>query len=142
RGRCLRRAGRSPFQLRSFSFWTQLETRGKGPDIFEIAGNLPAAFLGWIVGDPIRALFGNRLGSPVPLRFSLLPRSDGGLVFILSADERRGVFRASAGRAKVHALPAAGKSAIRDSHRVGRAGHYRNEALAIELGRAGASARY
>src|SRR5207253_1061478 len=54
-----------------------------------------------------------------------------GAVYYLPADERRGVFRASAGRAKVHALPAAGKSALRDHHRFGRKGDNREEAVSI-----------
>jgi hypothetical protein len=42
----------------------------------------------------------------------------------------RGVFRASAG-AEIHALPAAGKSAVRDNHRSGRKGDYWEEAVSI-----------
>src|SRR6266566_1554248 len=133
RGWRCRRTGRSRFQPRTVSVGAQRETRGKGPGFLEIAGHLQAAFLGWVVGYPVRPVYSNRLESPVPLRCSILPRSGAGAVFDLSADGRRGVFRASAGRANVHALPAAGKSAVRDSHRLGRQGHHRNEALGIAL---------
>ena len=43
----------------------------------------------------------------------------------------RGVFRASAGRADVRSLPAAGKSAVRDNHRFGRKGDNREEAVGL-----------
>jgi hypothetical protein len=55
-----------------------------------------------------------------------------GVVHDLPADERRGVFRASAG-AEVHALPAAGKSAVRDNHRSGRKGDYWEEAVSTVM---------
>ncbi len=77
------------------------------------------------MGYPVRGLYKDRLELAVPLRSSILPGAGAGAVYHLLADERRGVFRASAGGADVRSLPAAGKSALRDNHRFDRKGDNR-----------------
>ena len=67
-----------------------------------------------------------------PLFEAILPlRAGAGPVSDFPADERQGVFRASARWADVHGLPAGGQSAVRDSHRFGRKGDNREEAVSI-----------
>jgi len=71
------------------------------------------------------------MDAALPLRSSILPRAAAGVVFNLPTDERRRVFRTSAGRADIHSLPAAGKSAVRNNHRFGRKGDNRGEAVSL-----------
>ena len=105
----------------------------KAPISVEPAGYIQAALLGRAVGYPVRAFYRDRLEATVPLRSSILPRAGAGAVHNLPADEWRGVFRASAGRADVRSLPAAGKSAVRDSHRFGSNGDNREEAVIMNI---------
>ena len=83
------------------------------------------------MGYPVRALYKDRLEAALPLRSSILPRAGAGVVFILPAHERRGVFRTPAGRADVHGLLVARKPAVRDNHRFGRKGDNKEEAVSI-----------
>src|SRR5439155_186410 len=129
RGGGSRRTGRGPLQLRPVRVGAKRETRGKGADLIQIAGYIPAALLGRAVGDPVRALVRCCLDAPVRVRLSLLPRAGAGAVPDFSADERGGIFRAAAGRADVHDLPAAGEAAVRDYHCLGRNGDQRAEAV-------------
>src|SRR5205823_8199020 len=128
RGR--RRSGRGPFQLRPVWVGDQLSTRGKGSDSSEVAGYLQATFLGRAVGHPVRAPHRGRLEVAIPLRLSIRPRAFVGSVSDLPAPGRRGVLRASPG-ADVHALPAAGKSALRDSYRFGCQGDHRDASVSV-----------
>src|SRR5438552_12688538 len=80
------------------------------------------------MGHPVRAVSKNRLESALPRRLSICPGSATRTVLVLFADERRGIFRVAPG-ADIYSLSSAGKSALRDSHRLGRQGHHRNEAL-------------
>ena len=92
-----RRRGGGPFQPRPVCVGAWRDVRGKGSGLLEIAGYLQAALLGRAVGYPVRAVYKERLEAAVPLRSAILPRSGAGAVSDLPADERRGVFRASAG---------------------------------------------
>jgi len=89
-----------------------------------IGGLAVVLFSHVLFGLGLSATFG-----AVPLRFFLLPRAGAGAVYNLPADERRGVFRASAGRADVHALSAAGKYAVRNNHCFDRQGDNREKAV-------------
>src|SRR5258706_7811095 len=80
------------------------------------------------MGPTVRAVYKDRLESAVPRRISICPCSAARTVLVLFADERRGIFRVAPG-ADVYSLSSAGKSALRDSHRLGRRGHHRIEAL-------------
>jgi len=99
--------------------------------VLEVARFIQAALLGRAVGYPLRALYKDCLDAALPLRSSILPRAAAGVVFNLPTDERRRVFRTSAGRADIHSLPAAGKSAVRNNHRFGRKGDNRDEAVSL-----------
>src|SRR5262249_39185226 len=129
RGGGFRRTGRGPLQLRPVRVGAWPETRRQGADLTQIAGDLQAALLGGAVGYPLLALVRCRLGAPVPFRLSLLSLARAGAVSDFPADERRGVFRASAGRAEVHRLPAADQSAVRDHHRFGRKADHWGDAV-------------
>src|SRR5882762_4279202 len=85
------------------------------------------------MGPPVRAVCKDRLESAVPRRLSICPCSATRTILVLFADERRGIFRVAPG-ADVYSLSSAGKSALRDSHRLGRQGHHRTEALASFTG--------
>src|SRR5882724_11020111 len=80
------------------------------------------------MGPPVRAVHKERLESTVPRRISICPCSATRTIPVLFADERRGIFRVAPG-ADVYSLSSAGKSALRDSHRLGRPRHHRTEAL-------------
>src|SRR2546422_10114493 len=124
-----RRGGRGPFQLRPVWVGDQLSTRSKGPDSFEVAGYIQAAFLGRAVGHPVWAPHRGRLEIAIPVRLSIRPSAAVGSVSDLPAPGRRGVLRASPG-ADIHALPAAGESALRDNHRFGCQGDHREASVA------------
>jgi hypothetical protein len=132
RGGSDRWTGRGLFQPPPVCVGGERHTGGKRAGLPEIAGNIQAALLGRAVGYSVRASHKGCLEAAVPLRSSLFPRAGAGVVHDLPADERRGVFRASAG-AEVHALPAAGKSAVRDNHRSGRKGDYWEEAVSTVM---------
>ena len=93
-------------------------------------------------GHPLRALYKGRLEAAVPLRSSLLPRSGACVIPNLPADGGQGVFRASAGRADVHSLPAAGKPAVRDNRGFGRKGDNGEEAFYSGLANRQSPERY
>jgi len=94
----------------------------KSPDIYK------PLFWGGLWGIPFASAKGC-LGAAVPLRSAVLSRAGAGPVYHLPADERRGLVRASARRADVHGLPAAGQSAVRNSHRPCRKGDHWEEAI-------------
>ena len=114
-----------------FGFGVSASTRSKCPDLLQIAGYIQAAVLGRALGYPVRALYQDRLEPALPVRSSIFPRTGAGAVFNLPADGRCRIFRASAGRANVHSLPGAGKSALRDNHRFGRQGDNRKGTVNI-----------
>jgi hypothetical protein len=128
RGRGDRRSGGGPFQPRAVLVGAECDTRGDGPGFLEVAGYIQAALLGRTMGPPVRAVYQDRLESTVPRRISIRPCSPTRTILVFFADERRGIFRVAAG-ADVYSLSSAGKSALRDSHRLDRQGHHRNEAL-------------
>src|SRR5262245_2048823 len=129
RRRSARRIGRGPFQPHLVWVGTWRETRSKGPGLLEVARYLQAALLGWAVGYPVRAVHKGRLDAALPFWSSVFPRAGAGALSDLPADWRRGVFRASGRWAEVHTLLAAGKSALRDNHRLGRKVDYRQQAV-------------
>jgi hypothetical protein len=83
------------------------------------------------MGYSVRGLYKDRLEAAVPLRTSILPRAVACSVYNLPANERRGVFRASGGRADVYSLPAAGRSAVRDYHRFSLESDHRGRTVSI-----------
>src|SRR3989442_9777483 len=84
------------------------------------------------MGHPVRAVDKDCLESAVPRRLSICPCSATRTVFVLFADERRGIFRVAPG-ADVYSLSSAGKSALRDSHRFGRKSDNRQEAISTQI---------
>ena len=97
----------------------------------EVIASLIKQHRGWVVGYPVRFFYQDRVELAIPFRSSILPRASASAVYNLFADERRRVFRAYARRADVHSLPAAGKSALRDNHGLGRKGDNREEAVSM-----------
>src|SRR5258706_10888247 len=71
------------------------------------------------MGQPVRAVYEDRLESPVPRRLSLCPGSATRTFLVLFAQGRNGIFRV-AQWADVYSLSRGGKFAFRDSHRFGR----------------------
>src|SRR5437762_14304586 len=71
------------------------------------------------MGHPVRTIYKDCLEAAVPRRLFICPCSATRTVLVLFADERRGIFRVAPG-ADVYTLSAAGKSALRDSQRLGR----------------------
>src|SRR5207247_5744689 len=71
------------------------------------------------MGHPVRTIYEDCLEEAVPRRLFICPCSATRTVLVLSADERRGIFRVEPG-ADLYTLSAAVKSTLRDSHRLVR----------------------
>src|SRR5437867_2059021 len=80
------------------------------------------------MGQPVRAVYKDRLESAVPRRLSICPCSATRIVLVLFADERCGIFRVAQG-AVIYTLSCAGKSALRDSHGFGRKSNNRQASV-------------
>src|SRR5438876_11695260 len=80
------------------------------------------------MGHPVRVVYKERLAAAVPRRLFICPCSATRTVLVLFADERRGIFRVEPG-ADLYTLSAAGKSTLRDSHRLGRKSDNREASL-------------
>src|SRR5207237_3692726 len=83
---------------------------------------------GRIMGPPVRTNHKDCFEAAVPRRLLICPCSATRTVLVLFANERRGIFRVEPG-ADFYTLSAAGKSTLRDSHRLGRKSDNRQASL-------------